>query len=795
MADDTHPLDDDVVILKEEDKHTDEAQGEQQAAPQAPVSGLRARVSSLLQRVNKTILLGILGALLLIAIFIALFSLIGGPSKPAYTQPPLRPEQALSPAIDERQLIEDHLKSGTVEDLITKAAMFYADGELARALDLYETVALFSESLSWYNLGVARMKQKEYAQAMVAFDSALAQKEHRTVAAINAAVCALHLQDETAFNRFIKIAQSHLENESKAPLYGYYYTLVNYYADRPFHALIGANAPAVDYLGPGQKLISAKLHLLFDNPMGSIEELERINDPKNLFALGLLYARSGLYDQAGDRLQKAISAGIEPQKARSALLLVHLKNGFFKDASALIDSMTGAGQNPLLFPIKTKLKERLFDVRLAQDYFSQRLMLDQPLFLQTLFNYTPYLMIEADKSVTEIQKGHFALSKGEIEEAAAFLQGSQKMSSVNAKIVLSIKLATNNRLLQANDLLAQTEKGFRNSDILQYNLGLTYAQLGHFSKAYEHFRRAYFLNYRNTQSGVYAAIMAPYAGANEQRLVSELSEKLLTQEDESSLFLLALLSFYENNLQATAKWLERKDPSDQIRYRLLDLFSADQVNRIDTLRQIATELTRKYPKDLLIGMLNLYASHKGQPIKQFAFSAQEFMASRRFNFDPLYYGPPVVRDLYIKLGQITGNLPQIRTLLTERLALERGEVRHLMHSLGLTNILMQNHEEAYTLFNSLIDEMGLRDSNTLLHAAIASIGAGHQENAIALLQLAKQVDPKNSEARYGLGLLYQEVGNAKGAAIEYSLIQADRYETRYFDFDVRPVDDPEALPN
>lgn len=793
MAEESHPLDDDVVILKEDERGDRPVSSPDDAQAKPAATGLKLKAEQAAHFVRKPVVLGVLVALLLLSVFALLSTLVEEPAQPAYTQAPLKPEEALEPAIDERSLIEAHLRSGTIEDLIAKAALFYAGGEVSKALDLYEEVALFSESLSWYNLGVARMKKGEFAPAMEAFEAALAHSEHRTVAAINAAVCALHLQNETAFRRYVQLARTHLQEEVKAPLYSYYYTLINYYADRPFHALVGAAAPSVDYLGPGQRLIAAKLHLMFDNPHGSIEELERLNDPKHLFALGLLYARSGAYDQAGDRLQKAISAGIEPQKARSALLLVHLKNGFFRDASALIDEMSGAGQNPLAYPIRTKLKERLFDVDLAQRYFAEHLLVDEQVFLQALFYHTPYLMIEPDKTVTEIRKGQLALSEGEIAHAAEFLAGSQQMSSVNTRITLAVKLATNNRLLQANDVLAQTERNFKNSDTLQYNLGLSYAQLGNFTKAYEHFRRAYFLNYRNIRAGVYAAMMADHAGADEERLVGELSEHLLPLKDEESQFHLALLSFYGNNTQATAQWLERKERGSETRYLLLDLFAADRINRVDELRRASARLVRQHPKDLLIAMLNLYVDHKDKPIKQFAFDAQQFMASRRFDFEGLYYGPPVIRDLYIKLGLITGNLPQIRTLLLERLSLERGEVRHLMRSLGLTDIYLQNHEEAYTIFNTLIDEMGLRDSDTLLHAAIASIGAGHKENAIALLQLAKQIDGKNSEARYGLGLLYQEIGNAKGAAIEYSLMKAGRYESRYFDFDIRPVDDPEAM--
>ncbi len=792
MAKEAHE-DEEVVVLKEDEEEPSDRPNRPKPKP-----SLKARAQERLSAIKAVLwqraTLYLLAAAAVIGIFVLLFNAVDRSREPVYTPPPLDARDALPPSMDERTMIAANVQMSSLDRKIAKAGQLYAEGDVQSALDLYGEISLFSESLSLYNLGVARMRQGEIKGALEAFEASLELEEHRTVSAINGAVCALKLGQKDRFRRLIAIARESLPSESRSPLFSYYYALINYYDDRPFHALAAASLPTVEFLGEGQRAIAAKMHLIFDDALGAIDQLEALNRQEDLFALGLLYARAGEYSLAADRLQRAISANIQRQKARAALLLVHLKSGFFRDAGNLIEEMRRDGANPLLYPIKVKLKDRLFDVRLAQGYFSEQLLLDERVFYQALFHFTPYLMIEPDRAISEIQKGQVALDEGQLRSASAILEGSQALASTNARISLAVKLAINNRLLMANDILKEAEERFRNNDILQYNLALSYAQLGNFPKAYRHFRRAYFLNHNNTRAGVYAAMCAPLAGADEDRLVGELSQMLQGEEESpQAAFYLALLGFYTDNLPATAQWLERSERAEDVRHDLLDLFAADRMNRSGALQEAADRLRDRYPRDLLVNMFHLYAENRDKPIRRFAFDAQNFMDSRRFEFDTLFYGAPVARDLYIQLGLITGNLRQVRTLLQQRLSIEQGEVRSLMLALAWTNIYLQNHEEAFVLINELIDRHGMRDSETFLTGAIAAIGAGHKENAIILLQLAKGADPRLQEARYGLGLLYMEVGNAEGAAVEFNLMQRGHYESRYFDFDIRAIDDPELL--
>ena len=73
---------------------------------------------------------------------------------------------------------------------------------------------------------------------------------------------------------------------------------------------------------------------------------------------------------------------------------------------------------------------------------------------------------------------------------------------------------------------------------------------------------------------------------------------------------------------------------------------------------------------------------------------------------------------------------------------------------------------------------------TLYYAAAAAIGANHHSNAVVLMELAKLKNPNNFEARYSLGLLWQEANNLNAASIQYNKIP-DGFESAFFDFNIK----------
>ena len=86
--------------------------------------------------------------------------------------------------------------------LIKKATLLYKSGQKEKALKILEKIAEFSKALSYYNLGVIKIEEKDYKSALEYFKKAISNKQNRTISAINAAFCALKLKDYKLFDYY-----------------------------------------------------------------------------------------------------------------------------------------------------------------------------------------------------------------------------------------------------------------------------------------------------------------------------------------------------------------------------------------------------------------------------------------------------------------------------------------------------------------------------------------------------------------------------------------------------------------
>jgi tetratricopeptide (TPR) repeat protein len=725
-------------------------------------------------------------------IFVLLFSLFKEEEKPEDAAKKAIEQAKLEKRLADKAALKKVLKKSDLEKLLTKANMLYGKGERDKALDIYHQVSLYNETLSYFNLGVMRLKEKDYEKAYLSFKKALLNQEHRVASAINAAVCAKELGDMTHFTYYIDLAEASLDNELNTPLYSYYYALINFYKDNPFKSLAAIDAPTSSFFNVEQNRIAALTTLSLTDPIKSIEFLEKNNNIENSFALGVMYSNIGDYHLAIGHLKNALSLDKNNTTIKEALLLNHLKANQFSEASVLVNSQTVTDPWKK-YPIEVILKDRLFDVQKAQEHYSKKLFLNKEFLFNLIFYYAPYMVHDSYKTITKLRKGQVTISTGELSLAKNYLNKSATLASTNAKISMSIKLALNVHTAKANKMFQELQKDYANHEVLEYNLGLSYAQLGNYKDAYQHFKRAHFLNNNNILAGIFAIYCADLEAIDNPKLIKVLEESFKAYQDKGKdvLFYRTLFNVQQDNFHAMIKWLNRKksqkkaDPLQKI----LDILVADHLDKDNIAILKVQELLRLYPEDLVSNILDLYISNKSNTVQKFSFNAQEFMQRRTLNFDALFYGPNVSRNLYIKLAQITGNLPKIKILFDYNLQHESEDRINLLKATAEVNVLLKNFEVAFNQYNQLIDELKTRDSHTLLQASLAAIGAGHKENAIVLLELAKRNNKRSFEARYGLGLLYHEVGNLAAAGTQYHLIKDSTYESQYYDFIIKEIDD------
>ena len=728
---------------------------------------------------KKIIIFGTIAVLLLLIIALTLILLLS-PSKDS--------------AVVDMDFIDEKLEQPTkvliepskLENMIGKANYLYTTGSKDDALSLYEKIAQYSEAISEYNLGVAQLKDKQYATALETFKRAIRNDEKRCVSAINAAVCSIYLNDQESFRYYIDLAYAYLPYEINSPLYSYYYTLISYYNKDYLAALNALKNTSSDAYPIIKKDLSAKINALYGNNYDAIEAMEKNFEENDEFSIGLLYARIGDFTLATKHLNESIIKNVQPIKSHLALGLINLKAGHVKESAKQIKNATDMFPQEVYtyYPIKVKLKESLFDATKAQKVYRDDITLSKNSTYQKIFCFSPYKVFNANQTISYIRKGNANIYIDNIQSAQQYLKKSSSSSNVNLGIAKAIKKALSLKIREANTDLQELIKIQPKHSILHYDLALTYAQLGDIEKAHEHFLRSYYLDAKNYLSGIYAVMTGQLTNKDITKLKSIIKDSLsLEEKSEDTELYKTLLYISDNDYISAIEWLDNSY-SPRPLYLTLNVLIALKVNKIPIAQKSATELVSLLPNDILPNILYIDSHFNDLKPKKYAAKVIEYLNDKKFNYNDLYYGPYITRYLYIQINLITGKLYYLTQQLKHVLEVSHKNTQEIESALAMAYLFDKKYEESYTLYNHLIDELKIRDSYTLFLGAVASTAAGHNANAIALLELSKMKNRTFYESRYALALLYLEVKNNEGATIELSRIEEDGFQSKYFDFDI-----------
>ncbi len=671
-----------------------------------------------------------------------------------------------------------------IENLIKKASILYAKGDKKDAINIYKEIATYNESISNYNIGVAKMKGKKYKDAIKYFKKAILNGQNRCVSAINSAVCAIKMGNQTLFEYYINLAKIYLPYESSSPLYSYYMALINYYKGYYFESLIPMRHPTSKYYISQQNYLSSKVDTFFGDNLSAINFLEKNEDFGNDLTLGLLYAKIGEYNIAIQHFKKSYNAAKYPLRSLMAMALSYIKIGLLsssaKDIKNAVDLYKSKSMD--IYPIAIKLKPSLYDISLAQKNYEKNIFLKKENEYGLMFYFAPYKIFNANQTIQFIRKGSLSLSLGETKDALNLLSQSAVISKINKNIAIGIKKALSFKVNEANKIFNSLRGKYPDHSILYYDLGLSYAQMGNYTKAYVDFVKSYHLDSKNYLAGVFAIITKSLIHKDNEKLIQEVVSDINSDKSiKNKKFFLGMIDFSRNNILSAANFAE-SDTSDKALNLIFDAIVAKNIKNKALFLKKATKLQDKMPKDMVAELIFTNAKMQGQDAQKYAKAIQENFLNKSIDFKSLFYGPVVARNLYIKSLQISGMLYYIRDILEKQLEDENTDVTGIMQALAYVDIYTKNYEESYAIYNELIDTYKIEDSNTLFLASVAAIGAGHDANAIALLELAKLTDPNNFESRFALGILYLEVKNPEAAIIQFDKIGNSGFISRYFTF-------------
>lgn len=672
-----------------------------------------------------------------------------------------------------------------IDGMIQKANALYLRGEREQALRIYEQIAVYSESLSNYNLGVAKMNQHNYQEALESFKKAIASNENQTVAAINAAVCSLYLNDKAKFEYYLDLAYVYLPNEGNSQLFNYYLSLINYYKGFYPEALQMLQKTDNEIYADNAKYLSAKIYAKMGLNDRALENLQQQGSYESSLPMGLLYARVGDYTKAIGALERSMKIDKERNASIAALNLIDLKLGNYQDMIRRVQVYFGGEENLILdkHKIKVRLKKELSDIQMAQKNFVKDFMQGKKAQANLLFYYAPYQVFDAKQAANYISKANASNYIQKQQNNIALLNASSTLSSVNVKLAKIISNALNHELQAANADFKALLSGYKEHSILHYNLALSYAQLQKFDLAYKHFSSSYHLDPKNYAAGAFAVLAATLCDKDTTRFVSEINENINADANFNEPIYQSIISFANGDYLAMMPFLDT-DTQDTPFHLIVKMLIAKNNGLHNQSDALTARLKNIMSDDLLTNILYFNAQNSSLNIKEYSQNAQLYFKEMKIDYAKLASGANVIMDDYVTLMRICGLLNQEREKIKQALIVSSSNEVGLSRVLAYMNLYAGLFEEAYGLYDILINDFKIKDSRIYFLAAVAAVGAGNPNSAIALLELSKLEDASNQESTLALGLLYHEVQNYEPALFQYGRLQ-NKFQSEFFTFELR----------
>ncbi|WP_104687745.1 tetratricopeptide repeat protein [Helicobacter acinonychis] len=683
-----------------------------------------------------------------------------------------------------------------VDAMIQKASILYEQGQKDEALHLFDKIASFSQGIASHNLGVIKFKEKDFNGALDLFDSSIASKENASVSAIDALVSAYYLQDADLYYHYLKIARDTLYKDYKKSFYSYAYALKSYYAEEYFEALSPLMHPNSNaFLKPNARLAS-KLFLMFKDEANAYKQLQKSADIQDELSLGLLQARLGNYKQALQHLQHYLHNYPKDLNALMALELVGLKMGDTLKASEALKLASHTKEDSVLansfYPIKPTINPVFLDKEKAKERFwnTQYFEGKRDFIYRLLFYYAPFKVLDSKETLGVIEEGLFLLdsdTQKDLEGASLAFKRGRLMAIADKNALKGLKELEKKRLKKALGFFNLSLKNSPNNALLHYNVGLIYAQLEDYYKAYFHFLRAFHLNSADYLSAIFAILASHFTHEDTTEFLREITESFYSQDFSSPMqkaLLSSLIAYLNYRTNWDMDWLKNAPKKLPFYYALEAVFAKESKDK-KLMVQSFGNLKKMLPNDLISNIFYEIVSYYDASIRH-TLSIYTLLDSHKISWDQTMLGPILGRNFYAYMGFMVNDLDKQEKLLEQKIAsLEESEAPNdWLDNLALVSLFQGKYEKASALYQNLID--GLKDNEARLKilAGLAYIAQNNYDSAALWLELGKLDEPNNENIRYALGLLYQRKGDLKSALNHFLAIKTSDFFSPYFDFEI-----------
>ena len=685
---------------------------------------------------------------------------------------------------------QDSLANSSINNLIIKGNLLYNKGHKQEAFDVFKKVANFSQSLATYNLATMQLSNNLYEDSIALYADSIQTGQNIPVSAINAAVSSYKLNRFDLYSYYLNLANDGLVESLDEPYYSYAYALTQYYSGHYFEALSPLLHPNSEEFEVQNSRLAAQIFTLFGDDANALESLKKEDNPQDYKAMGLLYARMGDYTRAKTYLSRFLQSNRTDIQSLMATQIIDLKLGNFAYAATNLENIANNRKYAEIaketYPIKVIINPELFEVNLAQKSFWERDFENKDkLGYKTLFYFAPYKVFDIKKALEGITQGT-NIKQINIQEGKNILLRSATTSKIDKVIIDGLVRIETKDLRSALKQLQTFANHNSNHSILFYNLGLIYAQLGQYEDAYTYFLKAYYLDPSDYLSGIFAILAGRFSHKDTTRLNYDLlhsfQEETFTS-DTTQHFIKNFLNYINDNRIENEDWIAQATIKEPIYYALGFTYALRNKDKAQMALYIKG-LKSIYPEDRVVNILELLTQSFNENLQNITLTMHSVLKSTDIDLRPIYYAGALPRELYVYSGFITGFLQEQAKIMQDHLVAEEKSPNGTLQTLGLIYIYQQEFQKAYAIYNALIDDIKENDGHTKFLAAVSAIGAGNFADAVVLLQLTKMETPSIYEARYALGLLYQNAKNFKAATSNYHFISTTPFRSEFFDFQI-----------
>ncbi len=583
-----------------------------------------------------------------------------------------------------------------------------------------------------FNRAVLLLEKKQYAQAIVLFKQTA--KILKVPSFLNIGIAYHKLKSQK--NAFLYLKQIYdIKETAQEDAYSYMsaaYYLYKITNDRSFIEDIIQVASKKKRLSEHVKTLIVDTYIELGKYKKALKVLETIKRPSDL-KLALLNIKIGKYNKAIIHLDKALKVSITDDVTNKILWFKIYANLKANNIARISGNLEDIKKQERIFKTNLQMPLVLYfnkNKHTAKDYFTSVTNFSVERKIDFIFYFAPFIFSDNEEIEYEEKKAFILKNKYNMNEL-------DMMIEYNAKFIKIIKKDPIKRVFELQKLI---DKSYDTKSYEYYNLGLCYAQIDDFHKAYKYFNKAYGLNKKNKLFSTMTLLSASRVNAKLSKIRKEkLHENILSNTGTYTYYSQYIYKMLYKKSTSLNENTFRTKLKESIFFRALYFIDHIDKKGIHTTSPLLVE----FEKDPLVHLFKLMARNSGESDYQYMSRIQDTIPVK-YN-DIFVKGPLIITRYYIDILKALGMFH------IANLNIDNDKSATYYRTKALIDLYNNNSASAISLIEQLQTKYNVEDRYTYFLLIAALLESDQKEDAFITLSLVQAL-LRDSDANFLTGV-------------------------------------------